>query len=572
MTRSLLTRGRYVPLVLALAVAALTASRATAADNPLTGTWKLILVVPFTESELFVFDVKDHDGKASATIVDSQRLPEPPAITDVKEDKTGLTVKMHLVGNDAFFHGVADANGVYFGALKIGDNTIPSRVEKTKADKVAPPSLQEQAAVKAYSGTRFEKDMKTKVSQLMEIVAKSAGSPSLATVYSDLIRDAKAGGLAEVDVRKYAQEWIKGARPYGADLTTETTLRVANALLASKSFPAYAFELARSVEKTISADASVPLRASAAEALVASARAVGDNAALAAAETRLKVLETELDADYHKKVPPFKPEPSAAAKTRKSDRVVVMELFTGAQCPPCVAADVAFEVLNGTYKPTELVTLQYHLHIPGPDPLANADSEQRAKYYEDLRGTPGTYFDGKTDAGGGGPMANAKGKYDEYKKLIDEVLGKPSEAAVDLKVDRKGNDLRITASADAKHAKKDAKLHLRLVLVEEEVRYTGGNNLRFHEHVVRALPGGVEGKALQDGAGKTQVTINLDELRGSLEKYLTEQTNVLGDFPKPFPPINLTNLSVVALVQDDGDKSILNAALVKVPEANAPKP
>ena len=52
-----------------------------------------------------------------------------------------------------------------------------------------------------------------------------------------------------------------------------------------------------------------------------------------------------------------------------------MELFTGAQCPPCVAADVAFDVLEKTYKPADLVLIQYHLHIPGPDPLTNAASE-----------------------------------------------------------------------------------------------------------------------------------------------------------------------------------------------------
>jgi len=34
---------------------------------------------------------------------------------------------------------------------------------------------------------------------------------------------------------------------------------------------------------------------------------------------------------------------------------------------------------------------------------------------------------------------------------------------------------------------------LRLVLVEESIRYVGGNKLRFHHQVVRALPGGVKG-------------------------------------------------------------------------------
>jgi len=38
------------------------------------------------------------------------------------------------------------------------------------------------------------------------------------------------------------------------------------------------------------------------------------------------------------------------------------------QCPPCVAADLAFEGLGKTYKTSEVVLLQYHLHIPRRTP------------------------------------------------------------------------------------------------------------------------------------------------------------------------------------------------------------
>ena len=55
-----------------------------------------------------------------------------------------------------------------------------------------------------------------------------------------------------------------------------------------------------------------------------------------------------------------------------------MEIFTGAECPPCVAADVGFDALLKSYKPTEFIGLQHHLHIPGPDPLTNADTVARA--------------------------------------------------------------------------------------------------------------------------------------------------------------------------------------------------
>src|SRR5207247_2202568 len=86
-----------------------------------------------------------------------------------------------------------------------------------------------------------------------------------------------------------------------------------------------------------------------------------------------------------------------------SERTVLVELFTGVQCPPCVAADLGFDALERAFKPTEAICLEYHIHVPGPDPLSNADTEARAKFYDRaVEGTPTTLFNGKPGAGGGG--------------------------------------------------------------------------------------------------------------------------------------------------------------------------
>ena len=162
-------------------------------------------------------------------------------------------------------------------------------------------------------------------------------------------------------------------------------------------------------------------------------------------------------------------------------------------------------------------------------------------------------------------MANAKAKYDEFKGVIDKSLEKPSQAKINLKADRKGDEIVITASAQAEDDKNE-NLKLRLVLVEEQVRYTGGNNLRFHHHVVRGLPGGVEGKSLSKGQGKTEVSVNLVEVRKGLEAYLGDFAKGGRAFPKALPPIDLDKLSIVAFVQDDSNKSVLNAAMTTVAE------
>src|SRR5262249_1815173 len=159
--------------------------------------------------------------------------------------------------------------------------------------------------------------------------------------------------------------------------------------------------------------------------LASAAKATGDARLADDAQARLDKLNAHLDEEYHQKVPNFKPTAYEGRKSKSNDRVALMELFTGAECPPCVAADVGFDGLIKTYKPTDVVLLQYHLHIPGPDPLTNADTEARAKYYPELRGTPSTFFNGKAEYGGGGPMANSENKYKEYRSVIDQDLETP---------------------------------------------------------------------------------------------------------------------------------------------------
>ena len=83
------------------------------------------------------------------------------------------------------------------------------------------------------------------------------------------------------------------------------------------------------------------------------ARAAGQaNAGISAAAKealalRLAQAEEILDREYRAKVPPFKVE-AFPGRNAKSDRAVMLELFTGTQCPPCVAASVAFDALHKT--------------------------------------------------------------------------------------------------------------------------------------------------------------------------------------------------------------------------------
>jgi len=228
-----------------------------------------------------------------------------------------------------------------------------------------------------------------------------------------------------------------------------------------------------------------------------------------------------------------------------------------------------------TYKPADFIGLQYHLHIPGPDPLTNRDSLARQQYYgSEIGGTPSTFFNGRSEAGGGGAMGNSQGKYTEYRAIIDKTLENSKGAKIALSATRAGDQIKIVASAEltpsgekSKEEKEKPKRMLRLALTEESIRYVGGNKLRFHHHVVRAFPGGASGKELAGGAGKVEVTLDLTEWKRGQETYLSDfaKSNA---FPNPLPEIKLDELAVVAFVQDDDNKSILHAVSVPVKQAN----
>ena len=52
-------------------------------------------------------------------------------------------------------------------------------------------------------------------------------------------------------------------------------------------------------------------------------------------------------------------------------------------------------------------------------------------------------------------------------------------------------------------------------------------------------------------------------MKSDIEKYLSESAKTKR-FPNPLPEIKLDKLSVVAFVQDDGDKSVIHAVSVPV--------
>lgn len=560
------------------------ASRASAEGGKFQGSWKLI-VLAFGEDEFAIIDIAQNQDGPTASVASAQRA----VVGAERELKiapitiSGDTLKFTLnAPAGAFrFQGKLVENGPnagkVLGVFPFRGEVHPARMERTTSERVA--DLRPGPMAQEYFSLRQVRDPRSKVQKLRAAIERHEDSPTNHLFYAELIGSAEAGGLSPDEVRELVQKWVKESLPYGEAWASEVRRKVLKALGASKTYAEIVFELAQQAEKDLDDESPVEQQTFVLGALARSAALVGKPDLAAKAKARSEELERRIDAEYKKNIPPFQPEKFPGRKSPHAGRVVLVELFTGAQCPPCVAADVAFDALLETYKPTEVIGLQYHLHIPRPDPLTNKDTEARAEYYGDeLQGTPTFFINGVRRARGGGPLSASRDKYQELRGILDPELESPRDARVELSASRAGDQIEIKASAKLTAGARDKEepnqgelarpsLRLRVALVEESIRYVGSNRLRFHHHVVRAMPGGTEGKSLDGGSGEVQISLSRAELQRELQEYVSDRAK-RRPFSGTLPEITLDHLSVVAFVQDDADKSVLDAVAVPLNSKN----
>jgi tetratricopeptide (TPR) repeat protein len=274
----------------------------------------------------------------------------------------------------------------------------------------------------------------------------------------------------------------------------------------------------------------------------------------------LNGLEGMLDSKYRLlmpnpiKVEPYKPTPS------RTDRLVLAEVFTGAGCVPCVGADLAFEAAMERYSNRNVALLMYHLHRPLPDPMVNPAALARASFYG-IERTPGFAIDGEKDAKGGALREKARLVYDRIQPVIDKRLETPAEADIMLDAVLDGSTVKVKATVDKVGANSKSP-RLRIALVENELRYSGENLVRIHPMVVRSLSGAFAVKS--SGTTKVEYTFDVEKIATELKAYLDDY-ELNGDYgPISFKEkkyrIDRMNLSVVALVEEENTKKVLQAA------------
>ena len=517
-------------------------ARAADKDSPAAGTWKLSFPIEGQRLTFLIMLSESDKGWVGDFLGTSVPLRIEPTVDKVvvKDDTVNFNVKL---GTNAFnFDGKIAKDGKKIpGSFNFAGKMMLVELQPSKLKNLTDTfALAKETLAQVEDGQEF-----------FDAVFK-------------VLAQATSKKVKPEEVRTFVDKASKLAEPYGARWQREVATRIGSSLADQEAFVSIALEQARQAERMLKPDEEASVQMQVLEALAQTLKKAKKLDELKPIEGRLVKLEARDYAEYSKKNPPFKAEDFKGRK-KKSDRVVLVELFTGAECPPCVAVDLAFDAMQATYKPTEAIFLQYHMHVPGPDPLTNKEGLQRAESYgQKIRGTPSIFFNGKKDDTGGGAVNAAKLKYTTFREVVDEILETPATAKLQLSAAAKAGEITIKASV-SDLATPGEKVVLRFALTEERVRYTGGNGLRYHHNVVRALPGGAKGEALTKKASEHTATVNIDKLRADLGKYLEEFAKE-DEFSNPDRPLALRNLRVVAFIQDDATGDVLQAAQVEVDE------
>ncbi|MEJ2079403.1 MAG: hypothetical protein P8Z74_15590 [Acidobacteriota bacterium] len=252
-------------------------------------------------------------------------------------------------------------------------------------------------------------------------------------------------------------------------------------------------------------------------------------------------------------------------------RTVLVELFTGAECNPCQSADLALDLISEYFPRKAVAILEYHVNIPGADPLATPESETRYQYYGG-GGTPTLWFDGEETLSGGGPKILKKSLFERYRSTVEKLWQEKPNLNLEVSAQRQGKEINVMARVTPREEAGQAPAEgvIRVALVEKSVDYTGGNGIDSQSFVVRSLSRvDQNGATLVDGSAFLDYSIHVDQVEQHLASYLDEFEKNPPERYKGFggfrvKPIDLDpdDLAIVVWVENRQTKAVLQASYV----------
>lgn len=221
----------------------------------------------------------------------------------------------------------------------------------------------------------------------------------------------------------------------------------------------------------------------------------------------------------------------------QSQRLVLLEHFTGASCPPCATFNPAVNTLLDA-NPDKIIGLKYQLAPPGFDPMYNHNPQHagaRAGYYQ-VTGIPNSVLDGNfyNDHPNGWGIAEVNARY---------AVPSPFEIEISYEISPTEITAEVTVTASEDFNDNDLRLHT--VIIEEDITFSeppGSNGEDVFKNVMKQM--------LPNQNGTTLPT---EWTAGQSESYTLswEHQNIY----------TYTELAVIAFVQNNTTREIHQAAL-----------
>ena len=226
------------------------------------------------------------------------------------------------------------------------------------------------------------------------------------------------------------------------------------------------------------------------------------------------------------------------------NRMVLVEHFTQASCVPCATQNPALKTLLDA-NPTKVVALKYQVSWPGYDPmyLQNPTEVDARKQYYGVTGVPNSVMDG-SGPGSTGTIVTQSTIDNRYNtaaplNITASHQWTPGYDSIQIGVFiANAGSTTVTSGAAGS-------LKLHVAIVEEEISFPsapGANGETTFYQVMRKMVPNQSGTTLADSwtSGQTQML----SFKVAAPAYLA----------------NLNEVSIVAFIQDNQGKAVLNAA------------
>jgi hypothetical protein len=236
----------------------------------------------------------------------------------------------------------------------------------------------------------------------------------------------------------------------------------------------------------------------------------------------------------------------------QSQRMVLIEEGTNASCGPCASQNPAFNTLMAAHEDKQ-ISLHYQWYFPGYDPMNEhnpTEANGRFSSYYGQNGVPTAMIDGTVPTnsypGFNGSYPGSPAGYSA--SMITDRYAVPASFDIDIDYTITPTTLTATVTVTATQAVSNmSQLKLRIAAIEKEINFAsapGSNGETTFHSVMKKFLGGMAG-----------MTLNANWAVGDSQEFTESWTHV--------NVYDYSELSVVAFVQNDANKEVMQAALAQ---------